>query len=173
MTTLFANAKENNQQVEFTVAGHKIEFNSQAVQSIGGKTTNFFFDLSTEVQGTNVKGAQEIIDISLSGDAFTDGSVMIIVPVDAKVANRDNVKVYYLAEDGKKTDMLAIYVDGNVTFTTDHFSRFVYALTDGSNGIFSAWNIILIVLAGIAVVGLVVLALYAAKVGPKNISEEE
>lgn len=172
VTTIFALTKENEQEVEFTVAGHKIIFNNEAVQSIGGKSTNFFFDFSTEVKDTNINGAREIIDISLSGDAFTDGSVMIIVPVDAKVANRDNVKVYYLAEDGKKTDMLAIYVDGNVTFTTDHFSRFVYVLTDGG-GIFSAWNIILIVLAGIAVVGLAVLALYAAKVGTRNKSEEE
>lgn len=65
-----------------------------------------------------------LFDISLVKDGEPvqpDGTVTVKIPTD-----NENAKVYRIEEDGTKTDMNAVYSDGYMVFTTDHFS--LYAL---------------------------------------------
>lgn len=65
-----------------------------------------------------------IYDISLVKCGTTvqpDGMATVKIPTD-----NENAKVYRIEDDGTKTDMNAVYSDGYMVFTTDHFS--LYAL---------------------------------------------
>ena len=74
----------------------------------------------------------DLYDISLMRNGVTiqpDEMAMVKIPTDNK-----NAKVYRIEDDGTKTDMNAVYDNGYMVFTTDHFS--FYAL------VFSNENVI-------------------------------
>ena len=74
----------------------------------------------------------DLYDISLMRNGVTiqpDEIAMVKIPTDNK-----NAKVYRIEDDGTKTDMNAVYDNGYMVFTTDHFS--FYAL------VFSNENVI-------------------------------
>ena len=58
-----------------------------------------------------------------------DGKATVKIPVP-KDMDGNNCKVYYLSDNNKYTDMNAVYEDGYMVFTTDHFSK--YIITDGT-----------------------------------------
>lgn len=65
-----------------------------------------------------------LFDISLTKDGTAvqpDGTAMVKIPTD-----NENAKVYRIEDNGTKTDMNAVYSDGYMVFTTEHFS--LYAL---------------------------------------------
>lgn len=65
-----------------------------------------------------------MFDISLTKDGTAvqpDGTATVKIPTD-----NENAKVYRIEDNGTKTDMNAVYSDGYMVFTTEHFS--LYAL---------------------------------------------
>ena len=65
-----------------------------------------------------------LFDISLTKDGTAvqpDGTATVKIPTD-----NENAKVYRIEDNGTKTDMNAVYSDGYMVFTTEHFS--LYAL---------------------------------------------
>ena len=53
-----------------------------------------------------------------------NGEVTVYIPVQSD-KNGNNCKVFHIDETGKATDMNAVYEDGDMAFTTDHFSIYV------------------------------------------------
>ena len=67
-----------------------------------------------------------LYDISLIKDGVAvqpDGTAKVKIPTD-----NENAKVYRIEADGTATDMNAVYENGYLVFTTDHFS--VYAVAE-------------------------------------------
>jgi len=164
VSEIFAEAKANHQTLKFVVDGMVLEFDENAVQSIGGQTTSLSVDVSTNVAKTKVKGAQKLINLSLSNDVFADGTaqglVRVVVPVDELKAKGKEVKVYYLSPDGDKIDVEAVYENGQATFVTNHFSQYVLAFEGSEPAKLSVWQIILIILAASVVCGFVGIAIF-------------
>ncbi|MBR5987127.1 MAG: hypothetical protein IK037_01030, partial [Clostridia bacterium] len=82
--------------------------------------------LGVDVDRSNkdLKNAELVINVSL-GDVTFDGGLATVTTSfnnDAPLGKR--AVVYYVDENGKKTDMKAIFKDGTVTFTTGHFSTY-------------------------------------------------
>lgn len=73
-----------------------------------------------------------ILDISLVKEGVVvqpNGEVVVSITVPEGFDGA-KCKVYHIAEDGTFTDMKATYSDGELTFTTDHFSN--YAVVEGT-----------------------------------------
>ena len=67
-----------------------------------------------------------LYDITLLKDGIAvqpDGTAKVKIPTD-----NENANVYRIEEDGTATDMNAVYENGYLVFTTDHFS--VYAVAE-------------------------------------------
>ena len=81
-----------------------------------------------------LKKAQLIIEVSLQGASFEGGKATVKTAFENKAPGGKKAVVYYVDEDGNKTDMNAIFEDGFVSFETEHFSTYVveYVLTAGS-----------------------------------------
>ena len=65
-------------------------------------------------------------DIFLTKDGETvqlDEPAMVKIPCD-----NENAKVYRIEDDGTATDMNAVYNNGYMVFTTDHFSLYVLVI---------------------------------------------
>ena len=80
------------------------------------------------------KNAQLVIEISLSGASFEGGKATISTAFENKAPGGKKAVLYYVDENGKKTDMKATFADGTVTFETGHFSTYIveYKLTGGA-----------------------------------------
>ncbi|MGN0551577.1 MAG: leucine-rich repeat protein, partial [Acutalibacteraceae bacterium] len=73
----------------------------------------------------------DLYDISLMQDGVViqpDGTATVKIPCD-----NENAKVYRIEDDGTATDMNAVYKNGYMVFSTDHFS--LYALVLSNEGI--------------------------------------
>ena len=70
----------------------------------------------------NVLTALDITLIKNGAEYRPDGSVKVSIPCDDPEA-----KVFRAEADGTVTDMKAVYKDGYLTFTTDHFSLYLVA----------------------------------------------
>ena len=81
-----------------------------------------------------LKNAQLIIEVSLNGATFEGGKATVKTAFENKAPGGKKAVVYFVDENGKKTDMKATFADGFVSFETGHFSTYVveYVLTGGS-----------------------------------------
>ena len=81
-----------------------------------------------------LKSAQLIIEVSLNGATFEGGKATVKTAFENKAPGGKKAVVYFVDENGKKTDMKATFADGFVSFETGHFSTYVveYVLTGGS-----------------------------------------
>ena len=112
-----------------------------------------------------------VFNISLEGATFEDGTAVVEVPFNGKVPTGKEAKVFYVDENGKKTAMKTTYVDGVLTFETNHFSQYIvtYELTTATiAGIIVAC---VVVIAGIIVA--IILVLKKKKGGKGNVSAVE
>lgn len=73
----------------------------------------------------------KVFDITLVSDGVEvqpDGKVTVRIPV-----GNVNSKIYRMEADGTLTDMNAVYKDGYLEFTTEHFSLYVVAEPESDN----------------------------------------
>ncbi|MGN0454855.1 MAG: leucine-rich repeat protein [Ruminococcus sp.] len=90
-------------------------------------TDNENMDKANFVLSANEK-LIDLYDISLMRNGVTiqpDEMAMVKIPTDNK-----NAKVYRIEDDGTKTDMNAVYDNGYMVFTTDHFSLYALAFSN-------------------------------------------
>ena len=86
----------------------------------------------TEEQQTKV-GDKTVYDLSvMSGgkliSSFNSGKVKVSIPYDLKVGETaENLKVWYMADNGSLTEINCTYDEKNkaVTFVVDHFSKYI------------------------------------------------
>lgn len=77
------------------------------------------------------------------------------MPFTTAVPDGKTAKVYYIATNGDRTDMNAVFENGTVTFDTNHFSSYAVIFEDSSSpsgGGFPIWIVVVIVVV-IAAVG--------------------
>ena len=98
----------------------------------GTVTDDVEFSATTELEGIVTEAQKDVIggaygfDVSL--DATFTGSVSVTVPYTLPSGmDASTITVWYVADDGSKTEMDTAYANGQVTFTTTHFS--VYMIT--------------------------------------------
>ena len=73
-------------------------------------------------------------------------------------------KVYYIADDGTRTDMNATLVDGKIVFTTNHFSTYAVVfeneIVKDNGGLGSGFIVLMTMLSIIVAACIVLLVLY-------------
>ena len=159
VTELFAQAKEEQGSVEIkaTTDDNKefvIVFDSNAVKAIGEANVTLSAKVVTE--NVEVENAELVLEVTLEGATFEGGEAKVSIPFEKEVPTGKVAKVYYIADDGTRTDMNATLVDGKIVFTTNHFSTYAVMFEDIPATGLSGWAI-----AGI-VIGSVVLLLIIA-----------
>ena len=133
VTELFTQAKEEEGSVEIkaTTEDNKelvIVFDNSAVQAIGDANVTLSAKVVTE--NVTVENAELVLEVKLEGATFADGEAKVSIPFEKEVPTGKVAKVYYIADDGTKTDMNATLVDGKIVFTTNHFSTYAVMFED-------------------------------------------
>lgn len=80
------------------------------------------------MENDNLKGAEMVISISLADQEIIfgeNGQAMLSLDFDKETPKGMVGKVYYVDNEGNRTDMNATFADGKVTFTTGHFSDYI------------------------------------------------
>ena len=89
-----------------------------------------------DVDQTNsaIKNAEFVIEVSLAGTTFEGGKATITTAFEDNAPGGKKAVLYYVAEDGTKTEVEATFAGGKLTFVTTHFSTYIveYKLTGGS-----------------------------------------
>ena len=155
VTELFTQAKEEKGSVEIktTTEDNKevvIVFNADAVNAIGDSNVNISVKVVTE--DATVKDAVVVLEVKLEGATFADGEAIVTLPFTQEIPAGKIAKVYYVADDGTRTDMHATFADGKATFATNHFSTYAIVLEDEATGLSGG------AIAGIVIAVVVVLA---------------
>ena len=122
VSALFEMAKADNGKVEIVVGALQIAFNPDAVNAIGGNGVTITANVMTS--GFDIEGAQLVVEVNLSGATFENGTATVAIPFEETPPEGKIAKVYYIDEQGNKTDMNATFENGIVTFDTHHFSRY-------------------------------------------------
>ena len=131
-----------------------IVFDSNAVKAIGDANVTLSAKVVTE--NVEVENAELVLEVTLEGATFEGGEAKVSIPFEKEVPTGKVAKVYYIADDGTRTDMNATLLDGKIVFTTNHFSTYAVMFEDVPATGLSGWAI-----AGI-VIGSVVLLLIIA-----------
>ena len=115
-----------------------------------------------DVSNKALKNAELVIDVSLKGATLSDGKATITAAFEDKAPGGKKAVVYYVDENGKKTNMNATFENGIVTFETPHFSTYVveYVLTGGSIA-----GIVIGCVVGVAAIAVAVFFLLKKKKG--------
>ena len=154
VTELFAQAKEEEGTVEIKTGEIAIVFDKNAVNAIGNSNVSISAQVSTE--NLNVENAELVIEVTLTGATFADGSATVSIPFAQEVPAGKVAKVYYIADDGTRTDMNATFADGKVSFITNHFSTYAVVFENAAvaNGGLSGGAIVGIVLGAVTLLAL-------------------
>lgn len=112
-----------------------IVFDRAALNALSNaEDLKFTFETKREVDVGNksLRNAELVFEISLEGASFAGGEATISTAYDKTIPFWQKGVVYYVDENGKKTDMKADFHNGTVTFTTGHFSTYIveYKLAD-------------------------------------------
>ncbi len=133
VTELFAQAKEEEGSVEIkaTTDDDKefvIVFDSNAVKAIGDANVSLSAKVVTE--NVEVENAELVLEVKLNGATFEGGEATVSIPFEKEVPQGKVGKVYYIDDQGNKTDMGATFENGKVVFTTNHFSTYAVLFED-------------------------------------------
>lgn len=97
--------------------------------SVKELTDNEDISKATAALGSNMH-LISLYDICITVQGETvhqpEGIVIVKIPTENK-----NASVYRIEADGSKTDMNAVYMDGYMVFTANHFSVYALAVEDG------------------------------------------
>ena len=101
-----------------------------------------------------VENAEVVLEVTLQGATFEGGEAKVSIPFEKEIPEGKVGKVYYIANDGTKTDMNTTFVDGKVVFTTNHFSNYAVMFEDApkSGAVIIIIAIILLLVIACAVV---------------------
>ena len=180
LTDIFAQAKEEDGVVEIAADDLVITFDSSAVSAIGG--SEVVIAARVVVEAPEIEEAELVLEVTLSGATFADGSATVCVPFEKEVPPSKIAKVYYVDDDGNKTDMNAVFADGKVTFTTNHFSTYAVIFEDVINTVSpeksglsggAIAGIIVGSVVGAALIAFGIVLLIRKKRSPKKETEEE
>ena len=146
-----------------------IVLDAAAVQALAGKDVKLSYEVKEgEAAATAVKGAELVLEITLSG--MDQGTATITVPFENNAPTGKVAKIFYVDENGKKTDMKGVFENGNVTFTTDHNSTYMVSYVLSTATIV---GIIVAVVAVIAIVVVLVIVMGKKKKGAAPAAKEE
>ena len=148
-------AQNNGKVLRINVGDCRVEFNSEAVNSFS-ETSNasISFVVTEENLPQNIKGAQKIVSISLNGTSFSEGEAKVFVPLTTEHSKKQVAKVFYIDEQGYAVPLKAVEENGNVVFTTNHFSEFIVAYQQKDAMALSTGIIVLITIIALIVMGL-------------------
>lgn len=168
VTELFKNANEDSDEntvVKATFENGDVIFDKAAIEAIASAENATFTIAVTvvdenSVENENFAGAEMIIEVSLGGVTFEEGKATISVDFDKEIPEGKIGKVYYVDDNGVKTDMNATFSNGKATFTTNHFSTYVVIFEDlpETSGGLSAGAIVGIALGCAVFAGMVAVA---------------
>ena len=147
VTELFAQAKAEAGSVEVKKDELTISFNNDAVNAIGDANVKISAKVSTE--NLKVENAQMVLDVTLTGATFEKGKAIVNIPFNKEVPAGKVAKVYYIADDGTRTDMNATFENGKATFVTNHFSTYAIIFEDVVTTGMPGWGIALIIIGAI------------------------
>ena len=133
---LFAQAKSDEGIVEIASDDFAIVFDNNAVSSIGDSNVTLSAKVITE--NIEVEDAELVFEVTLTGATFESGEATVSIPFAKEVPAGKTVKVYYIDNQGNRTDMNATFENGKITFTTNHFST--YAVMFEDDGIMN-WDV--------------------------------
>ncbi|MBO7409975.1 MAG: InlB B-repeat-containing protein [Candidatus Methanomethylophilaceae archaeon] len=154
VSTIFNTAKTNSGTVEVKVGTMNISFDSNAVNAIGGNTVSLKAEVKTT--GLDVEGAQAVIEVSLDGAKFDAGTAKVTIPFANEVPS-GKVPVVYFIDGDKKEKMDTVFENGQIVFTTNHFSKYAVMFDDAPSGSpgggFPIWIVIVIVVVVLAAGG--------------------
>ena len=108
------------------------------------------------MNNVGVDNAQLLLNISLGGVEFNTGKATIEIPFVAQAPAGKVAKVYYIDNNGNKTDMNATFANGKASFNTTHFSKYVivyeYIQQNDSETPSSSIGLLIGIIAGAVVV---------------------
>ncbi len=115
--------------VNIPVAIGSVKFDAAAVAAIDTAAKEAKIELSIEdTTATSLEGKIPTYEITLKADgvsigdeAFKTGEATVTLPIPEGI---ETPVVYYVADDGTKTNMNAVADATSVTFTTSHFSTY-------------------------------------------------
>ena len=146
-----------------------IVLDAAAINALSGKDVKLTYEVKEgEAAAAAVKGAELVLEISLSG--MTEGNATITVPFENKAPGGKVAKIFFVDENGKKTDMKGVFENGTVTFTTDHNSTYMVAYVLSTGTII---GIIVGAVVAVAVVVVLVIVLGKKKKGGAPAKKEE
>ena len=133
VTDLFKQAKEEEGTVEIKATTDDnqeftIVFDSSAVEALGDANVTISAKVSTE--NLTVENAELVLEVTVSGATFKNGKATVAIPFEKEVPAGKVGKVYYIDDQGNKTDMNATFENGKVVFTTNHFSTYAVMFED-------------------------------------------
>lgn len=90
------------------------------------KPENYTDEMKKVIQGKNAV----VLDLTLEKDGVTvqaNGDITVCIDVPKGIDATKELVVYRVEEDGTLTELPATVKDGKITFTTDHFSKYIIA----------------------------------------------
>ena len=155
--------------------GTAIAFNKEAIAELSKASDVKIIYIETEEanidkNNKSLKKAQFMIEVSLGGATFEGGKATITTAFENKAPGGKKAVVYYVDENGKKTNMKGTFKDGTLTFTTGHFSTYVveYVLNGGAIA-----GIVIACVVVAALIVLLILFLLKKRNGGKDEGEKE
>ena len=155
--------------------GTAIAFNKEAIAELSKASDVKIIYIETEEanidkNNKSLKKAQFMIEVSLGGATFEGGKATITTAFENKAPSGKKAVVYYVDENGKKTNMKGTFKDGTLTFTTGHFSTYVveYVLNGGAIA-----GIVIACVVVAALIVLLILFLLKKRNGGKDEGEKE
>ena len=147
-------AKETSVQTTIKAGDVTVTFDAAATKAIGAGAGAF----SVKVIEEAADDEELRVELELKGATFAEGKAIVRIPFNGEVPKGKIVKVYYVAEDGARTDMNATLEDGYLVFTTTHFSTYVVSV-EKAKGV-SGGVIVLIVILCLLALGCGGFAIY-------------
>ena len=127
LAALFTASKTAGGKVMVEVGTTTLTFDKNAVSAIGGGNANLTVNVLTT--GLDIEGAQFVVEVTFTGNAFTNGTVTVKVPFNTAIPAGKIAKVFYI--NGETREPLKTTVaDGYATFEVNHFSKFALLFVD-------------------------------------------
>lgn len=127
LAALFTASKTAGGKVMVEVGTTTLTFDKNAVSAIGGGNANLTVNVLTT--GLDIEGAQFVVEVTFTGNAFTNGTVTVKVPFNTAIPAGKIAKVFYINGEAREP-LKTTVADGYATFEVNHFSKFALLFVD-------------------------------------------